>query len=128
MQRGVSIHDASRLLSGGLLHILPVSRCSRRRHVSRRTRARVFAEYGITHHKASGDYEIDHLIPLGLGGSNDLKNLWPQPAGPGLGFHEKDHLEDLLHERVCAHAVPLEEAQKAFAKDWVAAFGEFLGR
>jgi hypothetical protein len=25
------------------------------------------------------DYEIDHLIPLGLGGSDDSSNLWPQP-------------------------------------------------
>jgi hypothetical protein len=25
------------------------------------------------------DYEIDHLIPLCLGGSDDLPNLWPQP-------------------------------------------------
>jgi hypothetical protein len=24
-------------------------------------------------------YELDHLIPLELGGSNDLRNLWPQP-------------------------------------------------
>jgi hypothetical protein len=25
------------------------------------------------------DYEIDHLIPLCLGGSDDFSNLWPQP-------------------------------------------------
>ena len=25
------------------------------------------------------DYEIDHLIPLCLGGSDDPSNLWPQP-------------------------------------------------
>jgi hypothetical protein len=25
------------------------------------------------------DYEIDHLIPLCLGGSDDFTNLWPQP-------------------------------------------------
>jgi hypothetical protein len=24
------------------------------------------------------DYEIDHLIPLCLGGSNVFSNLWPQ--------------------------------------------------
>ena len=28
-----------------------------------------YAEYGITEHKP-GDYEVDHLIPLSLGGSN----------------------------------------------------------
>jgi hypothetical protein len=37
----------------------------------------VYEEYGITSHE-SGDYEVDHLVPLELGGSNSIKNLWPK--------------------------------------------------
>jgi hypothetical protein len=36
-----------------------------------------YAEYGITQYK-SGDYEVHHSIPLSLGGSNSIRNLWPQ--------------------------------------------------
>jgi hypothetical protein len=42
--------------------------------------------------------EIDHLISLELGGSNDAKNLWPQPSPD---YKAKDELENYLHKRVC---------------------------
>ena len=50
---------------------------SRVRHVTAETKREVYAEYGVTVH-APGDYEIDHLISLEIGGSNSIKNLWPQ--------------------------------------------------
>src|SRR5690242_12648361 len=40
-------------------------------------KAKVYAEYGIGSHPA-GEFEVDHLISLELGGSNELANLWPQ--------------------------------------------------
>jgi hypothetical protein len=43
-------------------------------HVSGHVKAQVHREYGIASHQ-SGEYEIDHLISLELGGSNDIKNL-----------------------------------------------------
>jgi hypothetical protein len=37
----------------------------------------VYADYGIAA-RSPGEYEVDHLVPLELGGSNDIANLWPQ--------------------------------------------------
>src|SRR5258708_3815779 len=59
------------------------------RNVPESVKAQVFAEYGITTHVA-GEYEVDHLISLELGGSNDIANLWPELANPSPRFHQKD--------------------------------------
>ena len=77
----------------------------------------VYAEYGITQH-SPGQYEVDHLISLELGGSNDIANLWPEPADPRPGFHEKDKVENYEHTQVCNGAVPLAQAQIDIATDW----------
>lgn len=66
--------------------------------------------------------EVDHLISLELGGADDVKNLWPQPYEPRPGAHEKDKLENALHAEVCAGKVALQEAQRAIATDWYAAY------
>jgi hypothetical protein len=47
------------------------------RSVPAEMKREVYQEYGITSH-GPGDYEVDHLIPLELGGSNSIKNLWPE--------------------------------------------------
>lgn len=59
------------------------------RSVNTATKQQVFDEYGITTH-TPGEYEVDHLVSLELGGSNDIANLWPEAADPPPGFHEKD--------------------------------------
>jgi 5-methylcytosine-specific restriction endonuclease McrA len=44
------------------------------RNVPVEMKREVYEEYGVTSHDP-GDYEVDHLIPLELGGSNSIKNL-----------------------------------------------------
>jgi hypothetical protein len=78
----------------------------------------VYAEYGVATHRA-GEYEVDHLISLELGGSNDIANLWPEPAEPRPGFHEKDQVENYLHDQVCSGAIPLSQAQEQIATNWL---------
>ena len=47
------------------------------RNVPSSLKRQVYQSYGIRTHKP-GDYEIDHLISLELGGSNSVRNLWPE--------------------------------------------------
>jgi hypothetical protein len=95
-----------------------------RRAVTTQMKDQVYADYGISSHP-SGAFEVDHFIPLELGGSNDTANLWPEPASPTPGFHEKDKVETALHNEVCkAHTMSLEDAQRVIATDWLKYYNE----
>ena len=90
------------------------------RDVPESEKTRVYLEYGITHH-VSGQYEVDHLISLELGGNNAISNLWPELNDrPSDGYlNSKDILENRLHALVCAHRLSLKTAQQRIATDWV---------
>jgi hypothetical protein len=77
----------------------------------------VYRAYGILE-RTTGEYELDHSVPLEAGGSNDIANLWPELAEPRPGFHEKDQVENHLHSEVCAGRMSLLEAQRAIATNW----------
>lgn len=73
-------------------------------------------------------YELDHLVPLEIGGSSDTRNLWPEPDDhPSPAFaNSKDIVEGELHELVCNAVrgrayVPLTLAQVLIASDWTTA-------
>lgn len=96
------------------------------RDVSTAVRYQVFAEYGVSYSQHAS-YEVDHLIPLELGGDNALANLWPEPNGGGQpGYPSKDKLENRLHALVCAHQVDLAVAQRSIATDWYAALTTYM--
>lgn len=78
----------------------------------------VYAEYGVSYPQATGVYEVDHFIPLELGGDNNIKNLWLEPANPAPGFHQKDAVENYLHKLVCNGSLSLAEAQNEISSDW----------
>lgn len=62
--------------------------------------------------------ELDHLIPLELGGANDASNLWVEA---GRIPNPKDTVETRLHDEVCAGTITLRAAQLAIATDWMTA-------
>ncbi len=112
-------------LTPGAVGKLPVQTlCSRDfhtgtvRHVPESLKQAVCRAYGIDKAHCNGKlYEIDHLISLDLGGTNDQTNLWPQPYFPKPGAKEKDLVENYLHRQVCSGAMTLPAAQKAIATD-----------
>jgi hypothetical protein len=74
------------------------------------------------------DFELDHLIPLALGGApDDPANLWPQPRTGRWTAELKDDLERTLNRRTCEGRVSLAQAQKAIRTDWTAAYEKYEG-
>lgn len=95
------------------------------RNVSAATKRAVFAAYHIA---PSGDYEIDHLISLELGGSNDVSNLWPESYRTApWNARTKDRLENVLHRQVCRGRMSLRAAQDLISTDWIAAYYDLIG-
>jgi hypothetical protein len=66
--------------------------------------------------------EIDHIVSLELGGSNDIANLFPEGAYAHPGYRIKDKLENELHRRVCARTIGLRAVQRAIAANWQALY------
>jgi hypothetical protein len=79
------------------------------------------AEPAYGQHHVSG--ELDHLVPLELGGANDAANLWVEA---GRIPNPKDSVENALNEAVCAGHMTLRAAQREIARNWIAA-GAALG-
>ncbi len=87
---------------------------------------RVFAAYGIEAPPPRA-YEVDYLITPALGGSDSIRNFWPQPYGTTVwNAHIKDALEDHLRGLVCGRQLDLATAQHDLARDWIAAYKKYF--
>jgi len=68
------------------------------------------------------------LISLELGGSNDARNLWPEPyQGEALNAHVKDRLENNMHADVGAGEVSLNDTQTEISTNWIEAYRKHIG-
>lgn len=97
------------------------------RDVPEALKNQIYKSYGIADRKP-GEYEIDHLISLELGGSNSARNLWPQSYETmPLNAHVKDKLENRMHSMICKGKLDINQAQQEIAKDWIAAYEKYVG-
>lgn len=100
------------------------------RAVSDSMRHTIEAEYGLAPRAYGHTLEIDHVVPLELGGSNDAANLFPEqarPTGGGAGFRAKDRLENAAHSLVCRGTISLTAAQHAIATNWERFYRQIFG-
>ncbi|GEM73221.1 MULTISPECIES: hypothetical protein [Sphingomonas] len=68
-------------------------------------------------------YELDHLIPISLGGAPfDAKDLWLQPRQGQMNAGDKNVLAYVLWRLVCTGQVPLKVAQYDISHDWTRAY------
>jgi hypothetical protein len=90
-----------------------------------RLKDEAYDRYGLARgHRSSIDdrgvrhaaYEVDHLIPLELGGAPaDMRNLWPEAIDSA---RQKDKVENDLHSLVCSGRMSLGRAQESIARNW----------
>jgi putative zinc finger protein len=111
----VTTAEICRAADSGESHPIPVS-----------MRRKVFQEYRTPESRAS-EYEVDFLITPGLGGADDIRNLWPEPySSTAWNAHVKDALEDRLHNMVCSGQLDLATAQRDIATDWISAYKKYF--
>jgi hypothetical protein len=97
------------------------------RYVPQSVKYTVEGEYGMEQKKWGGALEIDHIVSLELGGSNEIANLFPEGLYAHPGYKIKDKLENKLHDLVCAGKIGLRSVQRAITTDWQALYQKVYG-
>ena len=88
-------------------------------------RNEALTRYGVRPEGFNG--EIEHLVPVSLGGTNDPDNLYPFHAQGEYTLDAKQRLAAKLRELVCDGKVSLKQAQDVFKKDWTKGYKQYLG-
>jgi hypothetical protein len=105
----------------------PSFRTSSIQHVPGLETFAVELEYGLTPGHYGRSLEIDHIVPLELGGSNHIANLFPERLSAHPGYRVKDRLENKLHVLVCSGGAKLRAAQRGIASNWQALYKQVFG-
>jgi hypothetical protein len=105
----------------------PTFRTGPIRNVSQSEKFDVEREYGMEARLYGSSLEIDHIVSLELGGSNDIANLFPEGLFAHPGYRIKDKLENKLHDLVCAGSMTLGAVRRAVAGDWQGLYKQVFG-
>ena len=97
------------------------------RNVPQSEKYEVEAEYGMAERLYGRTLEIDHIVSLELGGSNEVANLFPEKANARPGYKVKDRLENRLHDLVCSGQMSLRRAQTQIAANWQELYEKVYG-
>jgi hypothetical protein len=89
------------------------------------TQQQVFTEYRIKNPVVQAKYDIDYLVPIGLGGATSAANMWPA-ALKGTGFFEKDQLDHVMRDMVCHRQLSLRTAQRDLEHNWYVAWLKYV--
>ena len=96
-------------------------------NLSAEVKRAVFGGYGLSVDERN--YEIDHLIPLSLGGVNSTKNLWPHSRkGSFWTVEKKVALEKRLYRLVRSGRLPLLTARQEIASNWAKAYRKYIDK
>ena len=99
------------------------TRCVRDCLTDGATKRTAYRNYGV---KQNPSCELDHLVPLEMGGADSLDNIWPQcgQAPNGKNYKEiKDVVEDYMAIKIL-QGMNIESARKGIASDWTQYIGE----
>ena len=103
------------------------TRCTRNCQVDEAEKHAAYAWYGIPRPRRNEGEdqvcELDHLVPLELGGADGLGNIWPECGPDKTTLREryskvKDRVENYLADEVRDGRMPLERAQRGIASHW----------
>lgn len=77
-----------------------------KRNVSSYLKKSIYEQYNVPVSER-GNYTIDHIIPLSIGGSNDVRNLWPEHKQVKA---TRQNLELCLYEKLRDNYIRQKEA------------------